>query len=119
MPSFKTARKTFSTTARRIRIDEGYLRTMLGQKDKSISISYIDYDDPQLFAQLCFAHIKVLRAFDIIRIYNTWLSKIDELFGSNWCESDVFIKQNPDYIYSAFAHTLQSIIDDKNTLVRS
>lgn len=119
MPSFKTARKTFSTTARRIRIDEGYLRTMLGQKDKSISISYIDYDDPQLFAQLCFAHIKVLRAFDIIRIYNTWLGKIDELFSSNWCESDVFIKQNPDYIYSAFAHALQSIIDDKNTLVRS
>jgi len=46
MPSFKVARKTFSTTARRIRIDEGYVRTMLGQKDKSISISYIDYDDP-------------------------------------------------------------------------
>ena len=35
MPSFKTARKTFSTTARRIRIDEGYVRTMLGQKIKA------------------------------------------------------------------------------------
>lgn len=38
VPSFKIARKTFSTTARRIRIDEGYVRTMLGQKDKSVSI---------------------------------------------------------------------------------
>jgi hypothetical protein len=43
---------------------------MLGQKDKSISISYVDYDDPQLFAQLCQAHIGVLRAFDAISLYN-------------------------------------------------
>ena len=75
MPSFKIARKTFSTTARRLRIDEGYTRTMLGQKDKSISISYVDYDDPQLFAQLCLAHIKVLNGFDMISLYNTWLKK--------------------------------------------
>ena len=118
MPSFKTARKTFSTTARRMRIDEGYVRTMLGQKDKSISISYVDYDDPQLFAQLCLAHIGVLRAFDTINLYNTWLRKIDELFGSNWCESESYIKQNPDYVYSAFAHSLQPIIEGKKILVR-
>ena len=111
MPSYKVARKTFSTTARRIRIDEGYVRTMLGQKDKSISISYVDYDDPQLFGQLCAAHISVLRAFDVIGLYNAWLRKVDEVLGSNWCESDVFIKQNPDYVYSAFAHALQPIID--------
>ena len=34
MPSFKIARKTFSTTARRLGVDEGYTRTMLGQKIK-------------------------------------------------------------------------------------
>jgi hypothetical protein len=65
------------------------------------------------------AHLGVLRAFDLISLYNAWLRKVDEVLGSNWCESDVFIKQNPDYVYSAFAHALQSIIDDKNTLVRS
>ena len=118
MPSFKTARKTFSTTARRIRIDEGYVRTMLGQKDKTVSISYVDYDDPQLFAQLCIAHIGVLRAFDTINLYNTWLRKIDQTLGSNWCKSDVYIKQNPDYVYSAFAHSLQPIIENNRTLVR-
>ena len=118
MPSFKIARKTFSTTARRIRVDEGYVRTMLGQKDKSISISYVDYDDPQLFAQLCQAHIGVLRAFDTISLYNAWLRKIDDVLGSNWCESDVFIKQNPDYVYSAFVHSLQPIIDDNRTFLR-
>ena len=118
MPSFKIARKTFSTTARRIRVDEGYVRTMLGQKDKSISISYIDYDDPQLFAQLCQAHIGALRAFNAISLYNAWLRKIDDVLGSNWCESDVFIKQNPSYVYSAIAHALQTIIDDNRTIVR-
>ena len=51
---------------------------MLGQKDNSISISYVDYDDPQLFGQLCLAHIEVLRAFDVISLYNTWLRKIDD-----------------------------------------
>ena len=90
---------------------------MLGQKDRSVSISYVDYDDPQLFAQLCLAHISALRAFDIINLYNTWLRKIDEVLGSNWCESEVFIKQNPDYVYSAFAHSLQSIIDGNRVVV--
>ena len=35
-PSYKNPRKTFSTTARRLRIDEGYTRTMLGQKSTSL-----------------------------------------------------------------------------------
>ena len=118
MPSFKIARKTFSTTARRIRIDEGYVRTMLGQKDKSVSISYVDYDDPQLYAQLCLAHIYVLRAFDTINLYNTWLRKVDDVLGSNWCDTPLYIKQNPDFVYSAFAHNLQPIIDANRTIVR-
>ena len=118
MPSFKTARKTFSTTARRIRIDEGYVRTMLGQKDKSVSISYVDYDDPQLFGQLCLAHIGVLRAFDIITLYNTWLRKIDETIGSNYYKSSFFYNKNPDFIYSDFVHRLQPIIENKKTIIR-
>ena len=117
MPSFKTARKTFSTTARRIRIDEGYVRTMLGQKDNSISISYVDYDDPQLFAQLCLAHINVLRAFDTISIYNAWLRRVDDVLGSNWCETDVFIKGDPNYIYSAFVNALDTIVNNNTTRV--
>jgi len=118
MPSFKIARKTFSTTARRKQIDEGYVRTMLGQKDKSISMSYVDYDDPQLFAQLCLAHIKVLWAFDIIQLYNAWLVKIDETLGSNWRESDVFLKQEPDYIYSEIVRHLQPIIENSKTIIK-
>ena len=118
MPSFKTARKTFSTTARRLTIDEGYTRTMLGQKDKSISISYVDYDDPQLFAQLCLAHIAVLNTFDMIGLYNSWLRKIDEVFGSNWCEGETYLKGNPSLIYSKFAHALQPIIETSKKLVR-
>ena len=118
MPSFKTARKTFSTTSRRLRIDEGYTRTMLGQKDMSISISYVDYDDPQLFAQLCLAHMRVLDAFDMIGLYNSWLKKIDQVFGSKWCEGETYIKGNPGFIYSTFSHALQPIIDSSKTFVR-
>ena len=116
MPSFKIARKTFSTTARRLGVDEGYTRTMLGQKDKSISISYVDYDDPKLFAILCLEHIRVLRAFDTIGLYNKWVRKIDEVFGSDWSSGPTYIKKNPEHIYSAFAIALQNIIDsDKST----
>ena len=60
----------------------------------------------------------VLRAFDIIGLYNTWLRKIDELFGSSWCETKSYTKQNPDFVYSSFAHSLQPIIEQKRTLVR-
>ena len=113
-----TASKTFSTTARRIQIDEGYVRTMLGQKDKSVSISYVDYDDPQLFGQLCLAHIDVLKAFDTISLYNAWLRRIDDVLGTNWCESDVFIKESSDYVYSSFANALRQIIEENKTLIR-
>ena len=118
MPSFKVARKTFSTTARRLRIDEGYTRTMLGQKDNSISISYVDYDDPQLFGELCLAHIKVLNGFDMIGLYNTWLRKIDEVFGSDWSKNETYIKGNPNFIYSSYAHAIQPIIASNKTFLK-
>jgi len=91
---------------------------MLGQKDRSISISYVDYDDPQLFAQLCLAHMRVLDAFDMIGLYNSWLRKIDEVFGSNWCEGETYIGGNPSFIYSSFSHALQPIIDSSKTYIR-
>ena len=114
MPFLKSL-EDISTTIK-IRRDEGYTRTMLGQKDKSVSISYVDYDDPKLFAKLCLEHIKVLRAFDAIGIYNKWVKKIDEVFGTNWSSGPTYFKQNPEHIYSAFAIALQKIIDsDKSS----
>ena len=91
---------------------------MLGQKDNSISISYVDYDDPQLFGQLCLAHIEVLRAFDVISLYNTWLRKIDEVFGSDWSENEFYLKGNPSFIYSSYIHALQPIIESTRTYVK-
>ena len=88
---------------------------MLGQKDKSVSISYVDYDDPKLVCKIMFGAYSVLRAFDTIRIYNR-LRKIDEVFGSDWSTSPTYIKQNPEHVYSAFAIALQNIIDsDKSS----
>ena len=42
---------------------------------------------------------------------------IDEFFVSSWCETKSYIKQNPDNVYSSFAHSLQPIIEQKITLV--
>ena len=47
--------------------------------------------------------------------FNPWLNKIDEVYNTNWCDSGVFIEKNPDYIYSAFAHSLQPIIENNLT----
>ncbi|MDO7715912.1 MAG: hypothetical protein MUP87_05185, partial [Flavobacteriaceae bacterium] len=51
------------------------------QKDKSISISYTDYDDPKLFGKLCQAHVQVLDAFDSIGLYNAWVCAIAGIKG--------------------------------------
>ena len=118
MPSFKTARKTFNTTGRRLGIDEGYCRTMLGQKDKSISISYTDYDDPKLFGKLCQAHIQVLDAFDSIGLYNAWVNKIDDIFGTSWSKNNVLEKQSSSFIYSSFFIELQKIIESNSTVIK-
>ena len=118
MPSFKTARKTFNTTGRRLGIDEGYCRTMLGQKDKTISISYVDYDDPKLFGKLCQAHIQVLEAFDSIGLYNAWLKKIDAVFGTSWNKNNILEKENSSFIYSSFFIELQKIIESNSTVIK-
>jgi len=46
------------------------------------------------------------------------LLNINEIFGSKWCESDIFIKGNPDYIFSSFTHALQPIIEVDKTRFR-
>lgn len=119
MPSFKTARKTFSTTARRIQIDEGYVRTMLGQKDKSVSISYVDYDDPLLFGQLCLAHIEVMRAFDMVGLYKSWIKRIDDLFNSDWHLNDVLKNLDNSQVFLAYTKELNQVIDSNKTVVNT
>ena len=51
------------------------------------------------------------RAFDVISLYNTWLRKIDEVFGSDWSENELYLKGNPSFIYSSYIHALQPIIE--------
>jgi hypothetical protein len=91
---------------------------MLGQKDKSISISYTDYDDPKLFGKLCQAHIQVLDAFDLIGLYNGWVNKIDDIFGTSWSKNNVLEKQSSSFIYRSFFIELQKIIESNSTVIK-
>ena len=56
----------------------------------------------------------------LLDLYNTWLRKIDELYDTNWCDSDsnVFINKNPNYIYSAFKDSLKMIIENTSTSLK-
>ena len=84
MPDFKSARKTFMTTATSINIPQAICRTLLGQKDPSISAHYNNFSDPALILNTNNAHLEVLNKFDMVELYDNWLNKIDELFKTNF-----------------------------------
>ena len=118
MPTFKVARKTFMTTSTLLDIPQSIRRTMLGQKDPSISAYYNNFDDPRLFVKVTQAHIKVLREFNIIDIYNIWLRKIDELFGGNWHEIYGFSSPQ-DLLYANFYKNLESMVQITHTTIKN
>ena len=106
MPSFKIARKTFMTTATLLDIPQSIGRTMLGQTDPSISAHYNNFDDPRLFIKVTQAHIKVLKDFEVIELFNYWLNKVDSVFGSDLFEIYGF-KNNPELIFKEFNNHLK------------
>jgi hypothetical protein len=118
MPTFKIARKTFMTTSTLLDIPQSIGRTMLGQKDPSISAHYNNFDDPRLFVKVTQAHIKVLREFNIVDIYNIWLRKIDELFGSDWYQIYGFsIPQ--DLLYVNYYKDVENMVQITHTKIKN
>lgn len=83
MLSFKSARKTFMTTSTHLDISQAIGRAMMGQKDSSISLHYNDFGGPKLMLAITEAHVKTLKEFEVIKIFNHWLKTHDEIFGSN------------------------------------
>ena len=118
MPTFKVARKTFMTTSTLLDIPQSIGRTMLGQKDPSISAHYNNFDDPRLFVKVTQAHIKVLREFNTIDIYNIWLGKIDQLFGSNWHEIYGF-SMPQDLLYVNFYKEIENMVQITHTKIKT
>mgnify|MGYP000858254805 CR=1 FL=1 len=109
MPSFKIARKTFMTTATLLDIPQSIGRTMLGQTDPSISAYYNNFDDPRLFIKITQAHIKVLKDFEVIELFNFWLNKVDSVFGSNLFDIYSF-RHDASLIYKEFNSHLEEMI---------
>lgn len=118
MPTFKIARKTFMTNSTLLDIPQSIGRTMLGQKDPSISAHYNNFDDPRLFIKVTQAHIKVLREFNIIDIYNIWLRKIDEFFGSNWHQIYGFSTPQ-DLLYTNFHREVENMVHITHTKIKN
>ncbi|MDB2695535.1 Arm DNA-binding domain-containing protein [Flavobacteriaceae bacterium] len=109
MPNFKIARKTFMTTATLLDIPQSIGRAMLGQVDPTISSHYNNFDDPKLFIKITQAHIKVLREFDIINIFNFWLKKIDLEFKTDW-ETAYGFKAPQDAIFKSYYLKIEEMV---------
>jgi hypothetical protein len=114
MPSFKIARKTFMTTSTSLDIPQSIGRTMLGQTDPSISAHYNNFEDPRLFIKVTQAHIKVLKDFEVIELFNYWLNKVDSVFGSDLFDIYGF-KNNPELIFTEFNNHLNDMIKITHT----
>ncbi|MDA0794809.1 MAG: hypothetical protein O3C13_09385, partial [Bacteroidetes bacterium] len=77
-----------------------------------------NFDDPRLFEKVKQAHIKVLREFNIIDIYNIWLRKIDELFGSNWHHVYGF-SMPQDLLYLNFYKEVEYMVQITHTKIKN
>jgi hypothetical protein len=116
MPDFKSARKTFMTTATSINIPQAICRTLLGQKDPSISAHYNNFNDPALILNTNNAHLEVLNKFDTIELYNNWLIKIDELFKTNF--NNTALNDSSYEVYNEFSLKLPDFISETHIIVK-
>ncbi len=115
MPDFKSARKTFMTTATSINIPQAICRTLLGQKDITISAHYNNFNDPALILNTNNAHLEVLNKFNTIELFDIWLHKIDELLNTNFSELAV---NNSSYnAYKEFGLKLPEFLSETSVTI--
>jgi hypothetical protein len=115
MPDFKSARKTFMTTATSINIPQAICRTLLGQKDPTISAHYNNFNDPALILNTNNAHLDVLDKFDTIKLYDLWLYKIDELFKTRF--SITALNAPSHEVYNEFSERLPEFISETSVKI--
>jgi hypothetical protein len=115
MPDFKSARKTFMTTATSINIPQAICRTLLGQKDPTISAHYNNFNDPALILNTNNAHLDVLDKFDTIELYDLWLFKIDELFKTKF--SSIALNASSYNVYNEFSLKLPEFLSETSVKV--
>ena len=113
--SFESARKSFNTTARILGIEEGIKKTLIAQTDHSIQRHYDNYNDPELVALVQLAHLRIMRHFHIIELYELWLRKIEELFGAQNPNLDV--GESSDFVYREQLVRLEGILKIDKTKI--
>lgn len=118
MPSFKSARATFMTTATNLDISPAIGRAMMGQTDQTISIHYNDFGGPELFKRVTEAHIKTLEGFHFVELFNHWLKTYDDVFGKG-ALSYFGLRSNSKLFYSKFTNKLEYIIRTKKVVLKS
>jgi hypothetical protein len=104
------------TTATSINIPQAICRTLLGQKDPTISAHYNNFNDPALILNTNNAHLDVLDKFDTIKLYDHWLYKIDELFKTRF--SNTALNASSYEVYNEFSLKLPDFISETKIIVK-
>jgi hypothetical protein len=103
------------TTATSINIPQAICRTLLGQKDPSISAHYNNFNDPALILNTNNAHLEVLDKFDTVELYDLWLYKIDELFKTKF--SSIALNTSSYDVYNEFSLKLPEFLSETSVRV--
>ena len=119
MHSFKSARKTFNTVATTEGIHPSVAKVLLGQTDLTIQKHYNNYNDIQLVKAVQEAHLRVMKSFNIIEMYDKWIFKIQELFGKfNGLEigggSKLVFDHQAKFLNSELLKSNETLIDNKD-----
>lgn len=112
--SFKSARKSFNTTATHLRISPDLRRTLLGQTDRGVQRSYVNYNDIRLVRDVQESHLQIMYSFKMVELFDKWVFKINELFGEF---IDFHIGGGSKIVYSHQYKLLNEMLENTHTLV--
>ena len=112
--SFKSARKSFNTTALHLGIPADLRRELLGHTDSTIQGNYTNYNDTRLVKAVQEAHIEILKSFKMVDLYDAWVYKINELFDKF---DDMHIGASSDIVYGEQKILLEDMLNSNKTLI--
>ncbi|MGB0393542.1 MAG: hypothetical protein ACPGCK_06690, partial [Flavobacteriaceae bacterium] len=61
------------------------------------------------------AHLRIMRHFKIIELYELWLGKIEELFGAQ--NPDLYVGESSDFVYREQLARLEGILKIDRTKI--
>ena len=104
------ARNTFQSMSDEFENPRPIGRTLLGQKDHSISAKYTDLKRPKILAKVAKAHIEILEDFETIELFNHMINRTFDLFPQMNIQF-LKIKGDPAQIYSSYKNMIDDLIN--------